>query len=786
MLGTQGCEIIVTTTHLPQDIALLLACAMLVMLMQAGFCCLESGLVRSKNSIHVALKNLADFCIASMIFWLFGYALMFGTSQQGLLGIDGFMFGEGADAWGLSFFLFQLVFCGTATTIISGAVAERMRFSGYLMVAIVVSGLVYPLFGHWAWGGICEGGTQGWLRQMGFIDYAGSTVVHGTGGWVALAAVLVIGPRLGRFETGHAVIYGHNLPMAALGVLLLWFGWFGFNIGSGYAVTDQLPRILVNTMMSAAAGGVCGLILSLWAVRQVRIEYVVNGIIAGLVGITAGCHVVTVAGAVVVGAVASGICLATASLLEKCKIDDAIGAVPAHACAGVWGTLAVALLGDPIKWGSELGRFDQLVVQMIGVSVCFAWSFGAGWVSLWVINKVFPLRIDAESEQIGLNVAEHGARSPITELVNNMVSHRQEGDFSQQVAVEPYTDVGVIANEYNRVLGRVAQEIEAQEKVSKALLIKNEHLYLLRAVAEEANLAIDVVKALEAILEKICAHTGWPVGHAYLPDEQDTTLLIPSKIWYLSRPLEFQIFKDVTEETSFPNGIGLPGRVMKSGKPAWIVDVTKDSNFPRAKLAKDIGVRAGFAFPVLIGSEVVAVLEFFSSEAIEPDEPLLEVMANVGTQLGRTIERKRAENELRYLADHDRLTGLANRQLFSQKLGQAIERARQDDGFTFAVLFLDLDRFKLINDSLGHDVGDHMLVSIADRISTVLAQEDQSDDNSFTHVAARLGGDEFVVLLQDIQPGYSSLIAKQLQAALSTPDIVAGRELGMTVSIWDR
>jgi len=769
--------------HPPQDIALLLACAVLVMLMQAGFCCLESGLVRSKNSINVAMKNLVDFCVASLIFWILGYALIFGESWRGFLGTDGFLFGDGVGAWGLSFFLFQLMFCGTATTIISGAVAERMRFSGYLVVAVMVSGFIYPVFAHWAWGGGCDGETQGWLRQLGFIDYAGSTVVHGTGGWMALAAVLVVGPRLGRFTGKHATIYGHNLPMASLGALLLWFGWFGFNAGSGYAVTDQLPKVLVNTMMSGASGGFAATALSMLLKRQSRIEDVLNGIIAGLVGITAGCHLISVAGAVVVGFVAAGVCFGATWLLTRLKIDDAVGAVPAHACAGVWGTLAVALLGDPAKWGVGVGRLDQLVIQAIGVGVCFVWSFGIGFIFLYGINLVIPLRIDAQGEQVGLNVAEHGARSPISDLVQDMGAHRQDGNFSQEVAVEPHTEVGVIAQEYNRVLQKVAHEIEAHEKAAQTLLIKNEDLKLLQIVAQETNLATDVIEVLGVILEKICAHTDWPVGHVYLPDEQDPTLLRPGNIWYLREPTRFQIFKEVTEATSFPLGIGLPGRVMECGKPAWIVDVTKDSNFPRAKLAKDLGVKAGFAFPVLVGAEVVAVLEFFSSDAIEPNPPLLSVMANVGTQLGRAMERRRAEDELRYLADHDRLTGLANRQLFSQKLGQAIGYSRQDEGFSFAVLFLDLDRFKLVNDSLGHEVGDHLLISVANRISEVLEKTNRSDDSPITYTSARLGGDEFVILLEDIQPQDPDGIAKLLQQALSTPNIVAGREVSMAVSI---
>ncbi len=766
----------------PYDIALLLGCATLVVIMQAGFCCLESGLVRSKNSINVALKNVMDFCIGSLTFWLVGYGLMFGASRQGLFGTTGWVFGHGAGPWELSFFLFQLVFCGTAVTIISGAVAERMRFVGYLVIAVLVSGIVYPFIGHWVWGGVADAVNKGWLKELGFIDYAGSTVVHSTGGWVALAAVLVVGPRLGRFTTGAPPIYGHNLPMVALGVLLLWFGWFGFNGGSAYSVNSQIPAILVNTTMAAAAGGLTALALTQLLLGQPRVEHVLNGVIAGLVGITAGCHVMAISSAVVVGAVGGAICLLASLALEKKKIDDAIGAIPAHAGAGAWGTIAVALLGDPQRWGTGLGRLDQLMVQLIGVAVCFAWSFGVGWVLLRLVNWALPLRIDAQGEQTGLNVSEHGAQSPMSDLVDDMIRHREKGDFSHQVAVEPHTEVGVIAQEYNRVLDKVNREIQAREQISQALLTKNQDLQLLQTVAAEANQATNVDRVLTVILEKVCAHTDWPVGHAYLPDTDNPTLLRPTQLWYLRHPQPFETFKRVTETTSFEQGIGLPGRVLASGKPAWIIDVTQDTNFPRAKLAEDLGVKAGFAFPVLVGAEVVAVLEFFSSEAMPPNEPLLEVMANVGTQLGRAIERKRAEDELRHLADHDRLTGLANRQLFTQRLGEAIEHTKQSRYFHFAVLFIDVDRFKLVNDSLGHEVGDHLLISIAHRIRQVL---DQISQNTIPlpNLAARLGGDEFVVLIQGTLPNDPDHIARQLQDALATPHMVAGREVSMTASI---
>ena len=742
---------------------------------------MESGLVRSKNSINVALKNVVDFCIAGMTFWLFGYALMFGESFNGIVGVTGFLFHEESDPWQLSFFLFQLVFCGTATTIISGAVAERMRFVGYILVTLVVSGLIYPFFGHWAWGS--EGVGFGWLKEMGFIDFAGATVVHSTGGWVALAACMIIGPRMGRFEKGSSRIHGHYLPLTSLGVLLLWFGWFGFNGGSTYAANAEVPGVLVKTVLGGAAGGVAAVVLCIVWLGKAQVEYILNGVIAGLVGITAGCHLISLPTAVLISAVAAGICVAMTIALERLKIDDVLGAVPAHACAGAWGTLAVALLGNPTVWPNNHSRFEQLGIQAIGVVVCFVWSFGAGYVSIFMINRFIPLRIGSKGEEIGLNVSEHGAHNSVSDLIDEMARHRQEGEFSRHVKIEAYADVAPIAQAYNQVLDRVRIEIEARERATTELRDKNRHLQILQTVAAAANEAASTEEAFSIILEDICAHTGWPVGHVYLCRHDNPNLLEATRLWYLRHPQQFNNFKTVTEKTDFEVGVGLPGRVLATGKPAWIIDVTKDANFPRATLANDIGVKAGFAFPVLVGAEVVAVLEFFSIEAVQPNEPLLEIMTNVGTQLGRVIERRRSEEDLRELAEHDQLTGLVNRQLFNRHLGESIRRAKMDQDYHYSVLFLDVDRFKIVNDSLGHALGDQLLISTADRIRSVLAHDTEFGDFASGHLAGRLGGDEFVILLRGVDPDNSVRLAKRLQQSLYKPHELVGREISMTTSI---
>ncbi len=542
-----------STTAELLDIAWILVCAALVMLMQAGFSCLESGLVRTKNSINVAAKNFADFCLSSVLFWLFGFALMFGATAGGWIGTSGFLFGDTGNPWLMAFFIFQLGFCGTATTIVSGAVAERMRFSGYLVVAAIISAVIYPVIGHWVWGSAAGAAPGGWLEQMGFIDFAGSTVVHSVGGWIALAAIIIIGPRSGRFGKNAVPIHGHDLPMVTLGVFLLWFGWFGFNGGSTLGLTPEVPTIVVNTTVSGAFGGLVALALAWRLGGRPDVAMIMNGSLAGLVGITASAHIMTPAAAAAIGSIAAVVMYAVATLLERLEIDDVVGAVPVHLAAGIWGTLAVAIFGDPASWGSGLSRWEQLGVQATGVGAAFVWAFGVGFALLWLINRWLPLRIDPEGERIGLNVAEHGASTEILDLLNEMDDQRKAGDFSQPVSVEPNTEIGQIAQQYNRVLADINAEQRQREAVTEALRQQTASLHLLREAAAAANRATSVEDAIRTCLESICAFGGWPIGHCYLVDDA-TGGLTSANIWHLDDAERFASFQEVTEKTTFAAG----------------------------------------------------------------------------------------------------------------------------------------------------------------------------------------------------------------------------------------
>ncbi|AYV54050.1 guanylate cyclase [Leptospira kmetyi] len=456
------------------DILWIILSSGLVFFMQAGFLCLESGLTRTKNSINVAIKNITDFGIATLIFYAVGFGLMFGKSVNGIFGADTF-FPEFStqDPNVAVFFLFQLMFCGTAATIVSGAVAERMKFGAYIVVTAVISALIYPIFGHWVWG---KDLTQwevstGWLGRLGFIDFAGSTVVHSVGGWVGLAAMKILGNRSGKYGEDGSVrnITGHNLPLAMLGTLILWLGWIGFNGGSTLAFTAAVPKIIVNTMFAAVSGMASSLIYGWIRLQYAEATLPLNGALAGLVAITASCHAVSSIDSVIIGFIAGILMFETRSLLDRIKIDDAVGAIPVHLAAGVWGTLAVGIFGNPEILGNGLGHIDQIQVQLIGIVSCGALAFGLSYILLSIINKFFPFRVSEQNEYKGLNYTEHRATTELIDLFLEMEYQKRTGDLSKDLSIEPFTEVGQIAERYNSVLGKIRLNIREKEILAKEL-----------------------------------------------------------------------------------------------------------------------------------------------------------------------------------------------------------------------------------------------------------------------------------------------------------------------------
>lgn len=444
------------------DTAWLIIASALVLVMQGGFCALEAGLVRARNNINVAAKNLADLCLSALAFWAVGAGIMFADGSLAAPNPT-----EIETGWAAALLLFQVLFCGTATTIISGAVAERVGFVAYSGVVLFVAVAIYPVAGGWAWQGI-DGGAPGWLQAMGFIDFAGSTVVHSVGGWVALAFLLVIGPRAGRFGPDGQRPQASNVPLSALGVVCLWVGWFGFNGGSTLAFSGLVPTVVLHTMFAACAGGVAAQGLSYLIHRRVQIDTILNGILGGLVAVTAGAHVLPTGGAVAIGMLGGLATVGATHLLVRLRIDDAVGAVPVHLAAGIVGTIGLAPLADPTKLTLPIG--EQLWIQALGVAAIGAYSFAVAYAGLSIAHRLFGLRVSTESETRGLNVTEHEEGSALVDLIDAMDRNRSSGALPEPVRIERGSEVEPVATQYNAVVERVHDHTRYLERTMQELI----------------------------------------------------------------------------------------------------------------------------------------------------------------------------------------------------------------------------------------------------------------------------------------------------------------------------
>ncbi len=393
--------------------------AFLVFFMQAGFAMVEAGFTQAKNAVNILMKNLMDFSIGTIAFFLVGFGLMFGATN-GFFGTTDFaiknVLGDGAH-WNYTFLIFQTVFAGTAATIVSGAMAGRTKFKSYLVYSVFICAFIYPIFGSWAWGSLLNG--NGWLEKIGFCDFAGSSVVHSVGGWLALSGAIMLGPRFGKYgpDRKPKAILGHSIPLAALGVFILWFGWFGFNPGSTTVGNGEIGRVAVTTNLAAAAGAVMAMIISWLKGKKPDASMSLNGALAGLVAITAPCYTVTPMGALAIGAIAGTLVVLSVLFIDEVlKIDDPVGAVSVHGVCGAFGTLACGLFNAEgvIGIAEEStglfygGGFGQLGTQAIGVGACFAWAFTLGIIMFTIIKKTIGLRTSVEEELKGLDIGEHG------------------------------------------------------------------------------------------------------------------------------------------------------------------------------------------------------------------------------------------------------------------------------------------------------------------------------------------------------------------------------------------
>lgn len=951
------------------DLLWIMISASLVFLMQPGFMCLESGLTRSKNSINVAIKNFADFVLSAAVFWVLGFGLMFGNLSDFSL-FPGFSPGPpDASGFAAAFFLFQVMFCGTATTIFSGAVAERMRFASYLAVALIFSVLVYPVYGHLAWNGLDAGRLTGWLGARGFVDFAGSMVVHGVGGWLALAALVVVGPRKGRFPADGPPreINAGNLPLTVLGAFLIWLGWFGFNGGSTLALNASVPGIIVNTVLAGVAGGTSNLLLGWLTTRTPKITYLVNGVLGGLVAVTASCHAVDSFAAMGIGLVAGAVCLGCEILLTRLRIDDAVGAVPVHLGCGIWGILAVAFFGDPAALGTGLSMSGQLWIQCVGIFIAFVVAFALPLALLRFIDPIFPLRVAPEDEETGLNVSEHGARTDIHDLFEMLDRQAATRDFGLRAPEEPFTEVGHIARRYNHVLDALNDAVAKTESIVKnaadaIIIFTTDTLRIISANpgasmifgysgANLERMSLPDLLPGEKPHEPDAERSGGPLLRLLRDDRQmeitgrkanGSLVTLEATITQSStRQGDFYIgtFRDISERKRYENrlrraeenfrgifenavegifrttcrggylqanpalakiyGFDSPEELMrhyedisrqlyvepgrreefirlldqneaifdfesairrKDGSVIWIsenaravrddrgdvvcyegtvLDITQRRAMQQAldrqmalfgqlfedsplaiALVDTVGriVEVNGGFENLFGYGRADILGKDNRLFIVPEDQLSEVNSvrqrildgetvqreslrkrsdgnvipvsilghpvRIGGEITNIFwiyqdisERKEFERQITHQAFHDSLTGLPNRSLFRERLGRAVERAKRRPDYRFAAMLIDLNKFKWVNDSLGHQAGDALLVEIASRLGACVRRVD---------TVARLGGDEFAVLLEEFSSHKEVVaVASRIQREVGRPFLWSDKEIlsGASVGI---
>jgi ammonium transporter, Amt family len=596
----------------PMDMVWILIASFLIFLMQAGFTLVEVGFTRAKNAGNVVMKNMIDFALGAMGFFTIGYGLMFGASALGVLGTSGFFLsditlGGKVDNWKFANLMFQGVFAATAATIVSGALSERAKFIGYLFYTALISTLIYPIVGHWIWGG-------GWLALRGMIDFSGSSVVHSVGGWVSLAGVLVLGPRLGRYNADGSVqvIPGHNIPLVALGVFILWFGWFGFNTGNILSATNpSIALIAVNTILAGASGALSSMVLT-WALRgKPDVGVTLNGVLAGLVSCTGGVAVISPFSAMVIGSLAGLILYFSLRAFERYRIDDPVGAISVHGVNGIWGTLAVGFFAQDTYVRNSLGYTVNglffgggttlLFTQFLGVLAVFLWAFPLAFVFFKILNATVGLRVSKAQEMKGLDFEEH-----------SMTSYPLWDEFQTK-----------------------------QEKII-AELERVRELSLLHDIGQSMH-TLDLDEILELILQGVAQGIGFDRVRLYLLDPTQKLLICKVAVG---------VEKDQIENLSLPydREDNIVSRAMMERRPFIVEDAIRDPRVNR-DLIRFLGVKSLAVVPLLSRDKVLGGIaaDNLVSQTLITEEKLqsLSIFTN---QAALALENALMYEELRNLS----------------------------------------------------------------------------------------------------------------------------------------
>ena len=685
------------------DTLWLIVATILVLTMQAGFLMLEGGRVRAKNSINVAQKNVTDLIVVWAIFFSGGSLLMFGLSISDL--VDGAANGSQALSTTATplHLISQAAFCSTAATILSGAVAERFSFRAYLVLIAVIAGLIYPVVGRMVWGDIYNPDASAWLADIGFIDFAGSTVVHGVGAWVALVAILMTGPRIGRFDKhgNPQVMPAHNAVIALFGVLVLLIGWMGFN-GGAISISDpRLGSVLFNTLAAGVFGGCAGILCGVWMDKGVfNPTRVTSGLLGGLVACTASINYLTMNQAILVGG--GGGFIATYGshlLLHRFRIDDPLDAVATHGLAGVFGTLMVALV-LPMQALPAASRMMQLLIQGLGIVVVAVFAGMITWISLSLFRWFGPVRVSEQAETLGLNYTEHGEGIGVERLQRTLEAKLEDNSsFAKTINVDSGDEHSELADTLNKVIGQY----------------------------ELASAQIDVAR--QRFMEFAQTASDW--------------------LWEADADMTLTFFhanaddKSRTSHLSDPRGRTLPQILSLTNE-----ELTQLQTFLHRGDSPPV-VETKLA-PCFCPNETAVELRVI---------PVLDQQGAPKGYRGTLTDisiRKYAEERALHHSLHDELTGLPNRRALNQDLQSAIKRAI-DENYSVVIAGVDLDGFKAVNDAYGHSTGDELLVQVAKRIRRFLRPVD---------IAYRTGGDEFVIVFDAIEPQMASQMAEAVTSRL--------------------
>jgi len=635
------------------DTLWILICTILVAFMQLGFLCLEAGAVRTKNSINVGAKNIYDLMLSLAIFFIIGSALMYGESINGLIGNPLGISKLYSDTDKIPILLYQAMFAGTAATIVSGAVAERMKFQAYTVCVVMLGLLVYPIVGHWSWSSVIGDSSEGWLFQLGFIDFAGSTVVHSVGGAAALAISIILGPRFRRFGNDRINIRSSDPTLSFVGILLIWIGWFGFNGGGLLSFNSNVSHVILVTM-GGSIGGLLGsrLVDYIWSRQQVSIWAIMIGLLAGLVSITGGALYFTIYEAILIGLIGGVIAMLGSQLLRRFKVDDVVGAIPVHLFAGIWGTFSVALFANSAVTNlSKISAAKVYAIQLGGALVIPFYAFIVMLTIAYILKKFDLLRVSEEAEIIGLNIYEHGTSTAANDLLSAMYKQSNEQSFETQIAVEQGTEIGKIASMYNTVIEKLNTVTHSEESLRKSMESRNTALRFQRDIFQVFGQCETAEQGFNQMIRAFLLRMDVKMIQLYEVNRNQNQI----KLLDSSRRNEGLVERIVLEKTKkkgFEETLLIRENIL-TGRRAQYHDSTPEFQ-PLQQFLQDEIVNCVIEPIMTPDRRPLGGLVFFFEDELDTDSHIRQNMEGFASALSHLFDRQRSRERLVDLAEREK------------------------------------------------------------------------------------------------------------------------------------